>query len=70
MVQAKKASSIRQQWKESGAPLCTHESTEKEYELGSQTGDIMCMDCGETFYGKDALETARAKARRPGEGSD
>jgi len=27
---------------------CNHENTGKEYELGAQTGDYVCYDCGYT----------------------
>jgi hypothetical protein len=29
---------------------CKHERSEKEYFLGSSTGDRICLDCGATFY--------------------
>ena len=28
---------------------CKHENIEKEYYLGTQTGDYICTDCGTTF---------------------
>jgi RecJ-like exonuclease len=29
---------------------CKHPRSEKEYYLGAQTGDRICLDCGEVFY--------------------
>ena len=38
---------------------CTHENIEKEYYLGSQTGDYVCTSCGKTFSSKSEWEAER-----------
>ena len=30
-------------------PPCKHERTKKEYYLGMDTGDKICLDCGKTI---------------------
>ena len=32
---------------------CSHHDIEKEYILGSHTGDYVCTTCGEAFFSKD-----------------
>jgi hypothetical protein len=46
MVQIEKVAKIREAWAQKGKPRCTHESYDKEYHLGSDTGDYACMNCG------------------------
>jgi hypothetical protein len=46
MVQMAKVAQIRADWVSEGEPLCTHESYDKEYALGGDTGDYACMTCG------------------------
>lgn len=48
MVQALEAIEIRKRWEAAGSPPCDHKKVSKEYYLGAQTGDKICMDCGET----------------------
>ena len=43
------ATAIRRRWTETPT-ACSHERTEKEYYLGMQTGDVVCMDCGITWW--------------------
>nr|QPI19819.1 putative DNA methylase [Edwardsiella ictaluri] len=38
---------------ESKKNKCEHNNLEKEYYLGSATGDYVCVDCGATGYGRD-----------------
>jgi hypothetical protein len=45
-----KVAEIRRAWELAGKPACKHERGEKEYELGAQTGDIACLDCGQTWW--------------------
>lgn len=44
-----KVGQIRQAWERDGKPRCTHESFDKEYYLGSDTGDYACKTCGITW---------------------
>ena len=48
-MQASDAAYLRQVWAAKGNPPCNHPATEKEYVLGSDTGDRVCTTCGETF---------------------
>ena len=47
-MQADKAAKLREQWKAAGDKPCKHEKTEKEYDLGADTGDRVCSACGKT----------------------
>lgn len=38
--------SLRQAWKKKGDLPCNHPSTDKEYDLGADTGDTVCTVCG------------------------
>jgi len=49
VVQMKKVPGIEQAWIEHGSPYCEHERTDQEFELGSRTGDEVCLDCGEVW---------------------
>jgi hypothetical protein len=49
-VQMSRLAEIRKEWKQLGNPQCDHASTDREYYLGTQTGDIGCLDCGETWW--------------------
>lgn len=40
---------------------CTHDSLEKDFYLGSDTGDYKCQHCGEVGYGKNWPERERAE---------
>jgi hypothetical protein len=48
-MQMDEAARLRKQWERAGSPACDHPRLEKEYYLGSQTGDKVCTSCGETF---------------------
>jgi len=37
---------LRQAWIKKGDPPCKHPTTERQYHLGSQTGDTVCTVCG------------------------
>lgn len=41
-----KAMKLKENW---GNKPCPHPSFQKEYYLSSQTGDYVCVQCGETF---------------------
>ncbi len=55
-MQMETAKQIRHEW---GDKLCDHPHFEKEYYLGSQTGDYVCTQCGESFS-PEAVEQIRA----------
>lgn len=54
MVQASQLAEIHPAWVDRGSPLCRQERAEKEYDLGAQTGDRGCLDCGATWWGTEA----------------
>lgn len=45
-MQANDARDLRREWKAKGNPPCEHESTSRELDLGSHTGDYVCDRCG------------------------
>jgi len=49
MVQMRELRAIRQRWKRAGSPPCEHPRRDREYDLGANTGDTGCLDCGESF---------------------
>lgn len=49
-MQAKTARRLREAW---GDKPCNHPNLEKEYELGSDTGDYVCTSCGKSGWGRD-----------------
>lgn len=48
-MQTNEAMSLQKRWAEKESPPCDHPRTEKEYYLGSATGDRVCTTCGECF---------------------
>lgn len=36
--------------KSNSCPYCGSSNIKKEYFLGTQTGDYICLDCKETFF--------------------
>jgi hypothetical protein len=36
-------------------PWCELAKTDKEYDLGAQTGDLLCLDCGETWWSRSPV---------------
>lgn len=52
-MQMKKAAELRKAWAEKGNPPCAHPRLDKEYDLGSDTGDVVCTTCGETWWHSD-----------------
>ena len=46
MVQMGKTPGIQERWKKAGEPYCDHSHRDKEYALGADTGDYLCLDCG------------------------
>jgi hypothetical protein len=49
-MQAKKAAKLHKEWVEKGNPPCDHVNLDKEYDLGADTGDLVCTSCGETWW--------------------
>jgi hypothetical protein len=49
-MQVKEALELRKVW---GNKPCEHPTLEKEYELGSATGDYVCKTCGQSGRGSD-----------------
>ncbi|RQW91979.1 hypothetical protein DKL51_20015 [Micromonospora globispora] len=45
-MQINEAARRRERWRQAGSPPCAHEQHEREYYLGSDTGDNVCTDCG------------------------
>lgn len=46
-MQAEKAAALRQSW---GDKPCDHPGFDKEYYLGAQSGDYVCVQCGKNFF--------------------
>jgi hypothetical protein len=60
-MQSKKAAALRLAW--DGKP-CTHPTLSKEYDLGAQTGNYLCGQCGQAFSARERREIVdRAKPR-------
>jgi len=59
-MQRKKAAQFRRDW---GDTPCDHPGFDKEYDLGAQTGDYICVQCGKCFTRreKEEIETKRKK---------
>ena len=49
-MQSERAKELQRTW---GDQPCDHPHLEKEYELGSATGDYVCTRCGESRWGSD-----------------
>lgn len=49
-IQAKDALELSRRW---GGKPCNHPNLEKEYYLGTATGDWVCTQCGEAGPGRD-----------------
>lgn len=52
-MQTEKAQELQEKWLKKGNPPCSHERIEKEYHLGSDTGDYVCVTCGQSAWGRD-----------------
>lgn len=59
-MQNRRAAELRESW---GDKPCDHPSFEKEYYLGAQSGDYVCVQCGECFTRseKESIEVERSK---------
>jgi hypothetical protein len=49
-MQMDEVTKLRRAWIAAGNARCEHPFLEKEYYLGSATGDCVCTTCGETFW--------------------
>jgi hypothetical protein len=58
-MQTKQAAKLREEWTAKGNPDCEHPSLVKEYDLGSDTGDVVCTTCGETWWNADPSRPRR-----------
>ena len=45
-MQMKRAMELQRAWAAKGNPPCEHPAVEREYHLGSDTGDQVCTPCG------------------------
>lgn len=59
-MQIWKAAELRRAWVRKGNPLCVHPELEREYDKGSNTGDVVCTTCGASHL-RDVL-VAQGKA--------
>ena len=48
-MQASKGAELRRAWEAKGNQPCKHPETDKEYYLGSDSGDRVCTTCGAIF---------------------
>lgn len=60
-MQMSEAERLRQEW---GDKPCSHPKVEREYYLGTDTGDYDCTTCGECFASKEEWREAQAKAEQ------
>jgi hypothetical protein len=58
-MQMAKANELREAWAAKGNPPCEHPSLDKEYHLGSDTGDVVCASCGECWSRDDPTRPDR-----------
>lgn len=62
MVQVSKVSDLLAAWEAKGNPPCDHPSIDREYYLGSHTGDDACLVCGASWpSGKKPGQTDKGK---------
>jgi hypothetical protein len=52
-MQMEKATVLRDEWAANGDPPCSHPTIDKEYHLGSDTGDVICTTCGRVWPSND-----------------
>ena len=48
-MQSEKAAQLNKDWIAKGNPPCSHPTTEREYYLGTATGDRVCTTCGADY---------------------
>lgn len=49
MAQTAELARLREAWARQGNPPCDHPDVDKEYYLGTDTGDEGCLVCGDTW---------------------
>ncbi|MBI5075670.1 MAG: hypothetical protein HZB62_10980 [Nitrospirae bacterium] len=57
-MQMDKAQKIRKAW---GNKPCPHPTFDKEYCLGSDTGDYICIQCGRSFTKEEKNQIEASK---------
>lgn len=57
-MQMKEAIELRKLW---SGRTCDHPDLDKEYDLGSATGDYVCTTCGRSGFGNDWNERERER---------
>ncbi|MFZ7134136.1 MAG: hypothetical protein ACOWWR_17465 [Eubacteriales bacterium] len=60
-MQNKDAIELRKRWLAKGNPPCDHPELEREYFLGADSGDYVCLICGESGWGSDWPKKEREK---------
>lgn len=60
-MQMKEAAESRERW---GGKPCDHPNLDKEYELGTATGDYVCTTCGKAGWGRDWAERERKESKK------
>ena len=61
MMQARDVAQLQEEW---GEKPCNHAHVEKEYYLGADTGDYVCITCGKEFTSREEAERERQKQRQ------
>ena len=64
-MQADKAERLRRQWIAKGSPPCEHAHLDKEYMEGMDTGDKVCITCGESFAPSELKQDPKTGDWRP-----
>ena len=60
-MQLEEARALEAGW---GKKPCDHPQTEKEYYLGTATGDYVCTTCGKAFWGDKKDEEKKTEEKR------
>lgn len=58
-MQLNEAQELRQRW---GDKPCDHPNFDREYVMGSSTGDYVCTQCGQSFTREERDEIERGRA--------
>jgi hypothetical protein len=65
-MQSDDARQLREEWARKGNSPCDHPELDKEYYLGSGTGDYVCTTCGRAGWDSDWPQRERAaKGKEP-----
>lgn len=60
-MQAHEVAALQKEW---GEKPCTHDRVEKEYYLGTHTGDYVCITCGKEFTSREEVERDRQRQQQ------